>query len=88
MDINPNKLVLKTVFFLGLLVVLSSLDLLILFLLLNSMFPFHHLVVTIGCKVQMCRELKMLVDLVILESIEVEQDPLQMHNQYVGCLSD
>jgi hypothetical protein len=30
----------------------------------------------------------MLVDLVILESIEVEQDPLQMHNQYVGCFSD
>lgn len=57
-------------------------------LLLRSSLSCHHTLEGVVFEVEDVRELKAAVDLVVLKRVKVENDPLQVHNQHIGRLSD
>mmetsp|Transcript_23113 Transcript_23113/g.22528 ORF Transcript_23113/g.22528 Transcript_23113/m.22528 type:complete len:203 (+) Transcript_23113:115-723(+) len=56
--------------------------------LLDPLFLLHDLIERVGLEVQLVRELKVVVEFVVLEGVEVEHEPLQVHNEHIGGLGD
>lgn len=103
MDIDATQLVLEAVFFGRLLVLLVLFFVLICIFVfdfpvfivvafcsffLKPVLLAHDLVVGVRLEIKHLRKLEMLVDLVVGELVEVEDDPLQVHNQHVWSLGD
>lgn len=90
-DSDSDQLVLPAVVILRPLVVLIGFSSFLAFIItkigwiLSILFP-HYFIEWIRFEIQQCRELKEGIYLVVAESVEVEDDTLQVHDQDVGGL--